>query len=387
MPRISVVHVITTLLVGGAESMLAKLMETMDQTRFRQTVVVLLDKGKLGGRIERAGVEVIPLNMTNALQMPHAVLKLRAILKATKPDIIQTWLYHADLVGTIAARSVASAQLLWNIRCSNMEFGDYPMTTRLICKALAKLSSIPMEVISNSEAGKAAHTALGYHPRSWRILYNGFDTDRFRPDDARAHAFRSELGVARSDTLIGLPARLDPMKDHDTFLNAAAILAKDNPNVRFVLIGRGLDPGNLDVVSRIRLRGLDGRIHLLGERGDMECVMAGLDIVSLSSAYGEGFPNVLGEALSCGALCAATDVGDSAIVLGPYGRVVPPKHPERLAAAWLDLLSLDPRARADLQRRGREHVVEKFSLPVIGKAYEDLYVSLSARVPCDRVSG
>ena len=240
-PEIHVVHVITALGRGGAETMLAKLLNVMNKRRFRQTVVVLQDKGTLGAQIEQAGVPVIPLNMRSAFDLPRILLKLRSFLMKTKPDIVQTWLYHADFVGTLAAKAAGGSRVIWNIRCSNMNFQDYNQTTRLVCNLLARMSSIPDLIVSNSLMGQRAHAELGYHPRGWRILPNGFDTERFRPDAERAAAFRQSLGVGMSTPLIGLPARLDPMKDHDNFLNAAVLLVRDLPEARFVLIGCGDD--------------------------------------------------------------------------------------------------------------------------------------------------
>jgi glycosyltransferase involved in cell wall biosynthesis len=357
--------------------MLAKLLEVMDRERFRQTVVVLQDKGELGARIEQTGAQVIPLNMTGVFDFPRVVWQMRALLKKVKPHIVQTWLYHADFVGTLAAQAAGGSRLIWNVRCSNMNFQDYNRTTRMICSLLARMSAVPDLVICNSLTGQKAHGELGYHPRAWRILPNGFDTDRFRPDIERAAVFRKSLGVGTSTPLIGLPARLDPMKDQDNFLNAAVLLARDVPEARFILIGHGLDSDNAGIVERIAARGLDGRVHLLGERSDMEAVMAGLDIVTLCSAYGEGFPNVLGEALSCGTLCVATDVGDSARVVGPHGRIIPPRRPEDLAAAWRELLALGPEIRKEMGTQARRHVVEHYSLPAIGRAYENLYATLA----------
>jgi glycosyltransferase involved in cell wall biosynthesis len=378
MSKLDIVHVITGLRRGGAETMLVKLLESMDADRFRQSVVVLQDKGELGPRIEQAGVPVIALHMGGAFDLPRVLLRMRDILKQTKPDIVQTWLYHADFVGTLAAKTAGVSRVLWNIRCSSMEFRDYNPTTRLICGLLARMSAMPDLVVSNSLTGQKAHVELGYHPREWRILPNGFDTDRFRPDEARAAAFRQTLGIAPSTPLIGLPARLDPMKDHDNFLDAAALLANDFPAARFVLIGRGLSPENADMASRIAERGLAGLVHLLGERDDMETVMTGLDIVTLCSAYGEGFPNVLGEAMSCGKICVATDVGDSAEIVGSHGRIVAPRRPADLARAWREVLALDPQSRSEIGRSARRHVVERYSLPAVARAYEDLYLSVAS---------
>jgi glycosyltransferase involved in cell wall biosynthesis len=377
MSKIRVLHVITSLRRAGAENMLAKLLEVMDAERFEQSVVVLRDMDALGPQIERIGIPVIPLYMKSLFELPRVVLGLKAILRKTKPHIVQTWLYHADFIGTLAAKTGGSFRVIWNVRCSDMNFQAYNQTTRLARVALARLSSIPDLIISNSLSGLEAHTALGYRPREWRILPNGFDTKRFRPDAGRAAAFRQSLGVSAATPLIGLPARLDPMKDHDNFLDAAALLARDLPEARFVLIGRGLTPENGEFVSRITRRGLNGRVHLLGEREDMETVMAGLDIVTLCSAYGEGFPNVLGEGLSCGTLCVATDVGDSKAIVGPYGRVVAPQRYTDLADAWRTVVIIGPEKRREIGVLARRHVVENYSLSAIGRAYEDLYASLA----------
>ncbi|MEH2512264.1 glycosyltransferase involved in cell wall biosynthesis [Nitrobacteraceae bacterium AZCC 1564] len=373
MPMTKVVHVISGLRRGGAETMLAKLLEVMDRNRFQQTVIVLEDKGVMGQRIEQAGVPVIALNMAGVLDFPRVLLRIRSILKKEKPNVVQTWLYHADLMGTLAAKAAGNARLIWNLRCSDMNFSDYNPMMQLICRLLARLSSVPELVISNSLTGQKVHSKLGYHPRAWRLLPNGFDTERFRPNAQRAAAFRNSLGVVPSTPLIGLPARLDPMKDQGNFLAAAAMLVQDHPQARFALIGRGLTPDNAAIVSQIAAQGLEGRVHLLGERDDMEIVMAGLDIVTLCSAYGEGFPNVLGEALSCGVLCVATDVGDASAIVGPYGRIVPPRHPEELAAAWREILALSPVVRQELCSRAREHIISHYSLRAIGQAYEELY--------------
>jgi glycosyltransferase involved in cell wall biosynthesis len=376
MPKINIVHVITGLRRGGAEVMLAKLLEVMDAEKFCQTVIVLQDEGEMGARIEQAGIPVIPMHMKGAFDLPRVVMQMRGLLKKAKPQIVQTWLYHADFVGTLAAKAAGGPRVIWNVRCSNMNFQDYDPTTRLICSLLARMSSIPDLVISNSQIGQKAHSELGYHPRAWRILPNGFDTERFRPDAERAAAFRQGLGISALTPLIGLPARFDPMKDHDNFLNAAALLASELPDAHFVLIGRGLDSDNAEITSQIVTKGLGGRVHLLGERSDMEVVMAGLDIVTLCSAYGEGFPNVLGEGLSCGVLCVATDVGDSAMVVGTHGRIVPPRSHADLATAWREILALGPETRREMGALARRHVIENYSLPSIGRAYEDLYATV-----------
>ncbi len=373
---VRVTHLITDLDVGGAERMLAKLVAGTDPARVRHAVISLLPPGSTAAEIAAAGCPVASLDMRRGRLAPGALIRLVGLLRADRPDVLQSWLYHADLMGTIAGRIARVPTIAWNLRCSDMDLSLYPRSTTLVVRALALLSRLPDVVIANSEAGRAAHKALGYRPRRWEIIPNGFDIGLFRPDLGARGSLRAELGLAPDTKLIGMLARFDPMKDHATFLAAAARLAHANAGVHFVLAGRGIEPANVALAGEPALA---GRLHLLGERADSARILAALDLATLSSAFGEGCPNVVGEAMACEVPCVATDVGDAARMIGETGRVVPPRDPAALAAAWAETLALSATDRAALGAAARSRIAEGYSLAAVRERYTALYEGLAGR--------
>ncbi|MBN1428635.1 MAG: glycosyltransferase [Anaerolineae bacterium] len=367
--QFKITHLITDLDTGGAEMMLARLVTHMDSKQFTNTVISLTDLGTLGEQIAALGVPVFALGMRPGVPDPRGLARLANLLRREKPDILQTWLYHADLLGTIASRLTHVPVLYWNIRCSDMDMRRYSKLSLLVLRILARLSRWPNGVIVNSLAGKQLHESLGYRPRRWEIIPNGFDLERFHPDPATRQSVREELSIPLNMLLIGLAARYDPMKDHRTFLAAAGQISRERHDVHFILAGRGVEQLS-GVVDDL---GLDEHVHLLGERADIPRILAALDIFSLSSAFGEGFPNVIGEAMACGVPCVVTDVGDAASIVGDAGRVVPPGDPIRLADAWRQLLAMPEPERQALGQSARRRVEALFSIQSVARRYESLY--------------
>lgn len=376
---IPIIHLITGLETGGAERMLARLVAGIDRDRFHNTVVSMTNAGSIGADLAKAGVPTVSLGMSRGVANPMRLMRLVTLLRRHRPAILQTWLYHADLMGITAGRLAKVPNIVWNIRCSDMNMQDYRWMSRPLPRLLAKLSEFPATVVVNSETGRRVHENYGYRPRSWQMIPNGFDVTQFRPDPEMRRRTRAELGVPDDVVLIGLPARLDPMKDHLTFFAAATDLLGKDPNVRFVLIGRGLTDTNPWVTSRVAACGLSNHIHLLGERRDIETLYPALDIVTLSSAFGEGFPNVLGEAMACGVPCASTDAGDAVQIVGDTGVVFEARDPTAMVVAWRKLIQMGPEQRQELGRRAREHIVRDYSLPVIVRRYERLYEEIAGR--------
>jgi len=255
----------------------------------------------------------------------------------------------------------------------------YSRLSAVLLRALARLSGWPDVVVANSKVGKAFHESLGYHPRRWAVIPNGFDVKRYRPDREARVRVRRELGCDPDTPLIGLIARYDPMKDHATFLRAASLLLRRQARARFALAGRGAEAENAVLAKTIKALGLGSAVHLLGERSDIPKIMAALDLLSMSSAFGEGSPNVVGEAMACGVPCVVTDVGDAARIVGETGKVVPPRSPEALADAWLALLALSADERARLGVAARRRIETSFALSEIVVQYEDLSEGLAAR--------
>lgn len=361
-----VLHVITGLGQGGAETMLARLIEALPE--IAHVVAPLTRDLALGDRIAAAGARIVPLGMRGPLGLPAAVARLAVLIRRVRPDVIQSWLYHADLAATLGrAAAFSHVPLAWSLRCSDMDLARYALATRLVVRALARLSGVPSVIASNSEAGLAWHRRLGYRARRTVVIPNGFETDRFRPDrEARARLLA--LAGWREDAVVaGLVARVDPMKDHAGFL---AALARTPPALHAVLVGRGTE--GLAIPPA-----LAGRVVALGPREDVAALTAGFDIACLASRFGEGFPNVLGEAMACGVACVTTDVGDAAAIVDAAGVVVPPGDPAALADA-LTGLAADPERRRALGAAGRARVLAEYALPAIAARYAALWRGLAA---------
>jgi glycosyltransferase involved in cell wall biosynthesis len=373
-----VAHLITGLGTGGAERQLARLAAT-GGGEFTHMVISMTDLGPVGEQMRRAGIEVHALGMRRGRISPSGVGRLVGLLRRSRPVLLQTWLYHADLLGVLAAPLAGVGTVVWNLRCSDMDFARYSRLSALVVRLSARLSGLPAAVVHNSQAGRRAHERLGYHPRRWQYIANGFDTEDFRPDpEARSHV-RSELGIGADAPLVGLMARYDPMKDHATFLSAASRLAAHDPTVHFVLAGAGVEPGNADLERQIATEGLQGKVSLLGRRDDMPRLCAGLDLAVSSSAFGEGFPNSLGEALACGVCCVATDVGDAAEIIAEAGRTVPARDPAALADAMAEMLAMPSDQREALGRQARARVAQDYGIAAIVGRYAALYGDLLSK--------
>ena len=379
MTTITVVHLITDLYSGGAEAMLTKLVTTSGHPHFRHVVVSMIDDGAFGAPLRAAGVTVYRLEMPRGRPRLRALPQLLAILRRERPVLLQTWMYHADLLGLLIAPFFGRLPVVWNIRASDMDMAKYSRLSAWTLRACARLSPFPRAVVVNSLAGKVFHVRSGYHPREWALIPNGFDMHAYGPDSAARAVIRAELGFGDDDIVIGLIARLDPMKDHPTFLRAAALLAARLPHARFLLAGRGVtadDPG----LRRLLAAGdLTAKVRLLGERRDIPQLMAALDIASLVSTYGEGFPNVIGEAMACEIPCVVTAVGDAATIVADTGRVVPMRDPKALAAAWQHLAEMSREERRAIGVRARQRIAEQYGLNRIVERYETLYARLARR--------
>jgi glycosyltransferase involved in cell wall biosynthesis len=373
---ITIVHLITGLETGGAERVLSDLVALTDRDRFRSVVVSIRNPGKMASAIVRAGVELRTLGIRRGMPNPRRLFRLDRLLREVRPEILQTWLYHADFLGLLARQLGRLPHLVWNVRCSDASLLPADIALR---RLLAWCSRMPDAVVVNSRAGRRFHERIGYRPRRWEYVPNGFDTNEFRPDpEARGH-IRTGVGIADETIMIGLPARYHPMKDHDTFLDAAAILVTIRPEVRFALLGAGIEPANRALAKALAGRGLSDRVLLLGERDDMAGIYAAFDIATLSSAFGEGFPNVLGEAMASALPCVATDSGDAAELLGRTGIVVQPRDPQALAAAWRKLIDAGAEGRRLLGNEARERIAGEYGIGTVVARYEALYSDIVAR--------
>jgi glycosyltransferase involved in cell wall biosynthesis len=378
---IRLTHLITDLDTGGAEMMLYKLVSALDPRDFALEVVSLTDVGPVGERIRALGVPVRALGMRHGVPDPLAAARLVRWLRPRDmhaPHVLQTWMHHADLVGGLAARFAGRIAVAWGLRTSSLAPEVNKRGALWVARACAALShAIPARIVCCSDSTLEVHARLGYAKRKMLTIPNGFDLQAFRPDPEARRAVRDELGIADGAPLVGLVGRFNPHKDPRTFVEAAARVHARSGATRFVLCGDGFDAGNTALAAWLDGNGLGACTHLLGRRQDVARITAAFD-VAVNSSAGEGFPNVVGEAMACEVVCAVTDVGDSAFVVGDTGRVVPPRQPGPLAAAIEELLALPSGERARLGRAARDRIERKFALPQVAARYRALYQELAA---------
>lgn len=369
-----VVHVITGLSGGGAEGFLARLVPRLRDQGVDATVVSLTDDGAHGEPLRRQGFDVVPLGLDPARPRVRPVLRLASHLRDLRPDVVMTWLPHADVVGGLTAR-LCGVPVVWNVRQSALG-PEAPRRHHRLVAATARLSRwVPTRIACVSEAARRDHVALGYPAARTEVVPNGFDLDRFRPDPARGRDVRAGLGLDPDTHVVGHAARLDPQKDHRTLLEAFGIVAAARSDVRFVLCGRGVTPTSEPLRTWVDELLPPGRAQLLGPREDLPQLLTAWDVAVSSSAYGEGLTNALGEAMSCGVPCVATDSGAARELLGGTGRVVPVRDPSALAAAVLDVLD-GPRPPVAAVRR---HVAGHFGIDAAADRYAGLLRSAADR--------
>lgn len=369
---INLVHVITGLNTGGAEIMLYKTAAFADRAKFSVSVVSMLPEGPVAEKLKAIGVPVLSLGMKKGLPNPASVFALRRYLRRGRADIVQTWMYHANLLGGLAAR-LAGVPCVWGMHHSNLS----PEVNRPRTVAVAKLCGLlsgplPAKIVCCAQKTLELHADIGYRRDKMLVIPNGFDIRDFHPNPESRAVFREELGLPEDAFLIGMVGRYDPQKDHANFLLAAQYFTETNRDAHFVLCGDGLVPENGELVSKMPPLA-KRRTHLLGRRSDIPAINAALDIASLSSSDGEAFPNVVGEAMACETPCVVTDVGDTAVIVGDTGRVVPPRDARALAGAWGDMYDMSADARIILGKRARARIRDNFEIEEIVGRYEDLY--------------
>lgn len=372
-----IAHIINGLHTGGAEMMLYKLLAGMDRERFDLRVISLLEGGEVREKIEKLGIKVYALGMTQNPSLLSGALRLAKLLRQHPPQLIQTWMYHADLAGGVIGKLFTRAPIVWNLRTSDIIHHPDNKRTSFIIKLCAFLSSrVPQQIVSCSQVACQSHAELGYDAAKLLRIPNGVELASFRPDERARRSLREELNIAPTAQLVGMVARFHPQKDHTNFVQAATRLQAVMPDVHFLLCGDNVTWENSSLTEPIVAAGSQHRFHLLGRRKDTPRINAALDVATLCSAYGEGFPNVLIEAMACGVPCVATDSGDSSLIIGETGIVIPIRTPEALANGWQTLLTMNAQARQMLGEAARQRVVNEYSLSAVVARYEKLYSDL-----------
>lgn len=374
--RKKVLHIITGLGDGGAEGVLARL--CLHSKKFQHVVISLTDGGKYAAVLVAAGITVHCLGMSARKRSLLKFFTLVRLIKTEQPDMVQTWMYHADLLGGIAARFAGVRRIFWGVRHSTLEKGTSKRTTILIARLCAILSRwVPEKIICCAYKALEVHADIGYEPSKLLVIPNGYDLTRFKPDSIQRTVVRGELGLGQDEFVLGMIGRYNPQKDHYNLLRALAMVAALKVDFRCLLVGKDLSTKNDVLMAHITELGLLQRVMLLGQRNDIPAVMNALDLHLLSSSFGEAFPNVVAEAMACGTPCVTTDVGDALEIVGSSDLCCPPRDPEQLAKLILNMYEewVHP-SEIWLHRKAScvERIRTKFSIENMVATYESCWL-------------
>ncbi len=369
-----VLHIITGLKKGGAETLLYNLCEY--DREFNHTIISLSDTPDLEASFMKLNIPVFSLNFPDGKIKISGVLKLYRLIKKINPDIVQTWMIHADLIGGLTARIIGIKNIFWGVHHTVLFFGKVKWSTILILKINALLSHfIPKKIVYCAEKSRSVQESIGFKKSKGVVIQNGYNIKKFYRNTNLGNNFRDELKISEDTFVIGHVGSYDPLKDHNTLIEALNILNKQNFKFTAVLAGKNLDNDNYDLVTKIEEKELSGRIHLIGMRNDIPAIMNGIDLFVLSS-ISEAFPNVLNEAMACGTPCITTDVGDASLIVKNTGWIVPTKNPKLIVDAVIDAEDeLRSRTGSWLKRQDEchERINENFSLKKMTQKYKELW--------------
>jgi glycosyltransferase involved in cell wall biosynthesis len=365
--------VTTGLGVGGAETMLYKLLTRLDSKDFSVSVFSLLGDEVFAQRLRREGIAVHTAGLGTGSGGLHGLLRLRKAFVQFDPDLVQGWMYHGNLAALLLSWGLRRRRpVFWGIRQSLYSLRAEKRATAWLIRLCARLSSHVAGIVYNSSLGARHHEAVGFSKARSLVIPNGFDTSLFQPSAARRRGMRESLGFSEQHLVVALVGRHHPVKDHAGFLAAATRVSAAVPAARFVMVGTDIDQENKLLCAAIQRLSLQDKVLLLGERGDMENLFPSFDLL-VSASLAEGFPNVVGEAMASAVPCVVTDVGNCAAIVGETGTVAPPGDPQSLADAIIRLLLLPKARRSFLGQEARARVCNQFSIEAIVKAYASMY--------------
>lgn len=368
--QLSTVHVITSLENGGAEAFLYSLVKESKQKRV--TIISMRDDWGYGKRFEKLGCKVIVLGMKPVQANLKHFFQLVRILKREQPAAVFTWMHHANLFAGLAAKVAFIPTIIWGIHDAFMQPEKEKLATRFIIRVTALFSYfVPNKIIYVAKKASEVHASIYYDQRKKIVIPNGYDVERFKPNINKRLVIRKQLGIDENSFLIGMIARFDPLKDHETFMKVAKILLDKGLNVHFLLCGSGVSSKNKQLSNYINRYDLAKHLTLAETRDDIENVYSALDVFLLTSLT-EAFPNVLCEAMASAVPCVSTDVGDASIIIADTGAITRTQDYTQMALEIEKMLLLPTTDWNQKKEKARQHVVQNFSIKKITKRYMEL---------------
>lgn len=374
---VNIFFLIGTLKQGGAERQLVELVKGLDKEHFDITVALFYNEGELREELfGLRGVRLLSLSKSGRWDLIGYNYRLIRILMSLKPDVLYSFLPEPNIIGLVVGKLAMVPKIVWGIRASNVNMKHYNWLVGASTRISAWLSRFPNTIIVNSFKGFLYHEENGYATKNMIVIPNGINTKRFVQDQNGRLQVRSEWGIDEEILLIGRVGRLDPMKDYETFLRAAQIFVKHENRVCFVCVGDGPETYKNYLYNLCKKLGLDNKVLWVSSRHDMSDVYNAFDIFTSSSAFGEGFPNVIGEAMACGVPCVVTDVGDSAKIVGDTGEIVATKEPLSLSEGWLVMLKRLEKESNSMAKTASLRINDKFSSETMVKMTSEVLLGL-----------
>jgi glycosyltransferase involved in cell wall biosynthesis len=370
---VHITHVIVGLDVGGAERFLLRLIEAhRDNPQYAHRVISLTSKGTLGPRLEAQGIAVTALGMKSLRDTPRTYMRLKRALQTHRPDVLQCWMYYADLLGGLAGRRLGIRRILWGIRNSHFESGGTRLK-RVVRRSCAIASHyLPWRIVCVADSALEVHAQAGYDRKRMEVIHNGYDPETFMYSESGRRALRREWGIPPEGLLIGSLGRYSAAKDHKSFVQAADAAMRQRRDLYFMLVGRDLAEENQALTRQIAATLHPERFLLLGQRSDVAECLSAMDVFCLHSRT-EGFPNALGEAMCVGRPCITTDVGDAGLLLGQAGQVVNPGDAAALTQAMIHMADLQDSQRQALGSHARQRITDHYTLAHAVGRFESLY--------------
>ncbi len=382
--QIKICHVIIQLdPPGGAERMLMQMLLNNPSSIQNKMVIVLCEAGPWGEQLSSAGVRIEALKMKSALDMPKAFFRIKTLLREFNPNIVQTWMYHSDFLGGLAAYTSGFKNIIWGIHRTSLSWNDSKITL-ILMKLCALMSSwLPKKIIPVAQAAKIHHIAAGYEPSRMEVIPNGFDFAKLTATQKQREEFRKSCGFSEDEIIIGCLGRFHPVKGQDNFVKAAALVLKANPEakIKFLMVGDECDQKNTELMGWVNQYALNDSIVLLGNRTDVPICLSGMDIFCMPSRT-ECFPLCLGEAMAMGLPCVATDVGDTGFLSGGTTILVPPQDEEALAKGLFKVAALAKPKRIEMGEKAKIRVLSEFAIEKANDRYDAVYREIMTGSTC-----
>lgn len=382
-----VLHLITSLHSDGAQRVLLRLLRPLRENGIESLVLSLSNTLTLAPDYIREGARVECLEMNTLAGLASSLKRLRFITREYGPDVFHGWMYHGNIMATLAHKLSGGAGIpvCWNVRTSVADRSETKFVTRMIRWLNGCMSASPSCVVYCADESRSRHEGINFHPRRTAVIPNGFDTEQLSPRAGARDSLLGELGLTTDAILIGNLGRFHPSKDHGTLLRAAGRVIREDPRVHFLLAGTDIVPGNRMLRELVEANRMEPHIHLLGCRSDVPELLSALSLYCSSSTV-EGFPNAIAEAMACAIPVIATDAGGSREVIGSCGRIVPCRDPAHLSDAILSIIRQGPAAMKETGASARRRIEVEYSLNAMVRRYGTMYRALCSR-PCDLPAG